>query len=110
MSRLLPMQSRLLLVVLAIPFFRFSEVSLAVGASKFQAVVHSNVLFGTQVIVGGVVSTSVTVWLQVAVLPQESVARQVRVATKVFPQKPTTLVAVPTTLIVTLPHVSLAVG
>src|SRR5437667_311149 len=36
--------------------------------------------------VGGVVSTTCTVWLQSAVLPLGSVARQVRVAVKVLPQ------------------------
>ena len=42
------------------------QVSLAVGASKLQAAMHSTVLAATQLIVGMVVSTTVTVWLQVA--------------------------------------------
>src|SRR6266404_3975849 len=86
------------------------QVSLALGGSKVQALVHSAVLLGTQVRVGGVVSTTVTVWLQSAVLPQASVARQVRVASKVLPQWPARLVTVPRMVMVALPHVSLAVG
>ena len=62
------------------------QVSLAVGASKLQALVHSTVLLATQLMVGGVWSSTVTFWLHSAVLPQASVARHVRVASKVFPQ------------------------
>src|SRR3989454_12816210 len=86
------------------------QVSLAVGASKDQALVHSTVLLGTQVMVGLVVSTTVTFWLQSAVLPQASVARQVRVASKVLPQWPAGLVTVLRMVMVTLPQVSLAGG
>src|SRR6266446_9890177 len=60
--------------------------------------------------VGLVVSTTVTFWLQSAVLPQASVARQVRVASKVLPQWPVMLVTVPRMVIVTLPQVSVALG
>jgi len=56
------------------------QVSLAVGASKVQVLVHSTALSGMQVMVGLVESTSVTFWLQSAVLPQASAARQVRAA------------------------------
>src|SRR5438876_9738509 len=87
-----------------------SQVSLAVGGSKAQVLVHSTVLFGTQVMVGGVVSTTVTFWLQSAVLPQASVARQVRVASKVLPQWPVRLVTVLRMVMVTVPQVSVAVG
>src|SRR5205809_7913765 len=86
------------------------QVSLAVGGSKVQVLAYSTVLLGTQVMVGGVVSTTVTFWLQSAVLPQASVARQVRVASKVLPQWPVVLVTVLTMMRVTLPQVSLAVG
>src|SRR5207249_7803202 len=86
------------------------QVSLAVGGSKDQALVHSTVLLDTHVMVGGVVSTTVTFWLQLAVLPQASVARQVRVVSKVFPQWPVVLVTVLRMVRVTLPQVSLAVG
>src|SRR5688572_9989166 len=86
------------------------QVSLAEGGSKAQGLEHSTVLSGMQRMVGLVVSTSVTFWLQSAVLPQASVARQVRVASKVFPQRPVKLVTVPTTVMVTVPHVSKAAG
>src|SRR3989454_2050027 len=86
------------------------QVSLAVGASKDQVLVHSTVLLGTQVMVGGVWSSTVTVWMHSAVLPQASVARQVRVASKVLPQWPPVLVTVLRMEMVTLPQVSLAVG
>src|SRR4030095_6832401 len=83
---------------------------LAEGGSKFQAAVHSTVLSATQVIVGFVVSRTVTFWLHSAKLPQSSVARQVRVASKVFPQRPVLLVVVLSTVTIALPHVSLAEG
>src|SRR5437762_5516617 len=86
------------------------QVSLAVGASKHQALVHSTVLLATQLMVGGVRSSTVTFWLQSAVLPQASVARHVRVASKVLPQRPAVLVTVLRMVIVALPQVSLAVG
>src|SRR2546425_9363625 len=86
------------------------QVSLAVGGSKDQVLVHSTVLSGTQVMVGVVGSTTVTVWLHSAVLPQASVARHVRVASKVLPQWPTVLVTVLRIVMITLPQVSLAVG
>src|ERR1041385_9228245 len=86
------------------------QVSLAVGGSKVQALVHSTVLLPMQVMVGGVVSTTVTFWLQSAVLPQASVARHVRVASKVLPQCPVKLVTVLRMVMVALPQVSLALG
>ena len=55
------------------------QTSEAEGASKLQAEPHSTVLLVAQVITGGVVSTTVTVWLQVLLLPQQSVACHVRV-------------------------------
>src|SRR5437588_632267 len=61
------------------------QTSVALGASKLHAVPHSMVLDPAQVIVGGVVSTTVTVWLHCALLVQASVACQVRVAVIVFP-------------------------
>src|SRR6059036_3220442 len=86
------------------------QVSVAVGASKDQVLEHSTVLLPTQMMVGLVVSCTVTFWLQSAVLPQASVARQVRVASKVLPQWPVRLVTVLTMVMVALPQVSLAVG
>src|SRR5204863_9583696 len=93
------------MVMVALP-----QVSVAVGASKDQVLVHSTDLSGTQVMVGGVGSSTVTVWLHSAVLPQASVARQVRVAAKVLPQCPAVLVTVLRMAMVTLPQVSVAVG
>src|SRR2546425_3945920 len=86
------------------------QVSLAVGGSKNQVLVQSTVLSGRQVMVGLVVSPTATFWLQSAVLPQASVARHVRVASKVLPQWPVRLVTVLRMVMVTLPQVSLAVG
>src|SRR6266705_7092405 len=65
------------------------QVSLAVGwpvALGAVEPVHSTMASGTSLIVGAVVSTMVMVWLQVAKLPQLSVAFQVRVMTPVLPQ------------------------
>src|SRR6266403_2096277 len=52
--------------------------STALGGSKLQAAPHSTVLLVAQVNTGGVVSTMVTVWLQVALFEQQSVACQIR--------------------------------
>src|ERR1051325_9824279 len=84
------------------------QVSLAVGRSKVQALVHSTVLSATQVIVGLVVSSRVTFWWHSVKLPQSSVARQVRVASKVWPQWPMVFVVVLTMVTATLPQLSLA--
>src|SRR5436190_24234380 len=86
------------------------QVSLKLGASNVQAAVHSTVLSATQVMPGAVVSTTVTFWLQRALLPQASVASHVRVASKVFPQWPAVLVTVLTMALVTSPQVSLRLG
>src|SRR5262245_33155084 len=84
--------------------------SVAVGRSNDQTLVHSTDLLSTQVMVGLVVSTTVTFWLHSAVLPQASVARQVRVASKVFPQWPALFVTVLRMVMVTVPQVSVALG
>src|SRR5437764_8762191 len=86
------------------------QVSLAFVQAALPILVHSTVLLGTQVMVGGVWSSAVTFWLQSAVLPQASVARQVRVASKVLPQRPVRLVTVLRMVMVTLPQVSVAVS
>src|SRR5439155_23310346 len=109
-SKGLPQWPAVLVTVLRMVMVTVPQVSLAVGASKSQVLVHSTVLLGTQVMVGGVWSSTVTVWLQSAVLPQASVARQVRVASKVFPQWPVLFVTELRMVMVTLPQVSLAVG
>src|SRR5215475_3631914 len=86
-------------------------LSVAVGTSKVQAAPSSTVLLVLlQVITGAVVSTTVTFWLQEALLPQASVACHVRVASKVLPQWPAVLVTVLTTVMTALPLLSIAVG
>src|SRR5215471_4106817 len=86
-------------------------LSLAVGASKIQALPCSTVLFVLlQTITGAVVSTTVTFWLHCAKLPQASVACQVRVASNVVPQWLAVFVTVLTTVMVLLPLLSVAVG
>src|SRR6266571_3550497 len=109
-SKVLPQWPAVLVTVLRMVMVTAPQVSLAVGASKSQVLLHSTVLLGTQVMVGLVVSTTVTFWLQSAVLPQASVARHVRVVSKVFPQCPVRLVTVLKMVMVALPQVSLAVG
>jgi hypothetical protein len=71
-----------------------SLVSLTEGREKAQEVPHSTTWLLAQVMAGGVVSTMVTVWLQVIELLHESVALHSRVALKVCPQKPAVLVVV----------------
>src|SRR5256885_1140781 len=73
-----------------------SQSSFAVGASNVQAVTHSTFLGCAQVMLGGVVSTTVTVWLHSAWLPQASFAVQVCVAENVVPHS--AFVTVPTTV------------
>src|SRR5690242_11029638 len=87
-------------------------LSVAVGGSNVQGVPSSTVLFVLpQLIIGGVVSTTVTVWLHWALLLQASIAAQVRVAAKVFPQWPAVFVTVLTIMIVMfVPPLSVAVG
>src|SRR5439155_16574 len=70
------------------------QVSVAVGVLKVQSVPHSTVMLLTQLITGGVRSSTVTVWLHSAVLPQA----------------PVRLVTVPTMVMVTEPQLSVAVG
>src|SRR6267378_568197 len=85
-------------------------LSVAVGASKVQGAPCSTVLLVLlHVMTGAVVSTTVTLWLQELLLPQASVACQVRVASKVLPQWPVTLVTVLRIVIVAVPLLSVAV-
>src|SRR6266851_4272393 len=96
------------MVMVAVPL-----LSVAVGGSKVQALPNCTVLLVllVQSITGAVVSTTVTVWLHVALLLQASVACQVRVASKVLPQWPAVLVTVPSTVMVILvPPMSVTVG
>jgi hypothetical protein len=57
------------------------QASVAVGASKLHAVPHGTVLLLAQCSPGGLVLTTVTVWLHVLLLPQASVNSQVWVMT-----------------------------
>ena len=54
------------------------RLSVAIGGSNVHGVPHWTVLFVAQVSVGGVVSTTVTIWLQKLLLLQQSVASHVR--------------------------------
>src|SRR6267378_2994846 len=101
----------MLVTVLTIVIVLVPPVSVAVGASKVQGMPISIVLLVLpQVIIGAVVSTTVTFWLQEALLPQASVAIHTRVASKVLPQWVAVLVTVLTMVIVLVPPVSVAVG
>src|SRR5437867_6026904 len=109
-SKVLPQWPVVLVTVLRMVMVTVPQVSLAVGASKRQGLAHSTLLLGAQAMLGAVVSTTVTVWLHSLELLHASVARQVRVASKVLPQWPVVLVTVLTMVTVTFPQVSLAVG
>src|SRR6185436_12853809 len=54
------------------------QLSLTVGASNVQFEPHSTVLFVAHVIVGGVLSTTETTCVQVAVIPRQSVRTKAR--------------------------------
>src|ERR1043165_5659591 len=80
-----------------------SQRSMALGGVKAHGTAHSNERFSAQTSWGGVVSLTVTVWLQNAVLPQVSVARQLRVTLNSFGQRGVAaLVTVETTSMRTL--------
>src|SRR5258707_5392954 len=86
-SNVVPQWLAVLVSVLTIVITLLPLLSVAVGASNVQATPCSTVLFVLlQVMTGAVVSTIVTFWLQEALLPQASVAIQVRVASSVVPQ------------------------
>src|SRR5260370_1392555 len=74
------------------------QASTALGRSKLQLLLQGTLLFVAQVMTGGVVSTTVTVWLHVALLEQQSVACQVRV---IASEQAAPLVVVPVTEMVT---------
>jgi hypothetical protein len=67
-----------LVVVLTIEIVASLQVSLAVGASKLHATPHSTILPGTHVIVGGVLSCTLMIWVQLWASPQRGVTVQVR--------------------------------
>ena len=75
-----------------------SQASPTVGA-KFTTLLHSpRVTLPGQAIVGGVVSTTLMVWLQLAWLPQWSVAVQVRVTLKFCGHDPGVLTSLKVTV------------
>src|SRR5580765_4448295 len=97
-----------LVVVLTTVNVFVPQVSFAVSSSNVHSTVHCTILLLAQVITGGVVSTTVTVWLHCDRLPQASVARQVHVAMNAFPH--VEFVTVSSISIRFVPQVSVAVG
>ena len=94
--KLLPQKPTVLVTVLTRVIVTFvpSQMSLATGGVNVHGVPHSTIRLPAQVRFGGVVSTTVMFWLQVEMLVQESIARQVRVAVNPLPQNPTLFVTV----------------
>src|SRR6266403_2258817 len=83
------------------------QVSLALTAPRSGggiAAPEHTVMFEGHVIVGGVMSTRVTLWLQVLLLPRWSMAAHVRVAENVRPHN--ALVTVPRMTIRFVPQAS----
>src|SRR5258707_1038627 len=86
-SNVVPQWLAVLVTVLIIAIKLLPLLSVAVGASNVQATPCSTVLFVLlQVMTGAVVSTTVTFWLQEALLPHAYVALQDRVQSNVVPQ------------------------
>src|SRR3954471_19578042 len=87
-SKVFPQWPAVLVTVLRMMTGTLPLLLVALGVSKVQAVPICTVLLVllAQFITGVVVSMTVTVWLQVALLLQPSIACQRRVASKVFPQ------------------------
>src|SRR5262249_57260977 len=103
-SKVVPQWPAVLVTVPTTVITALPPLSVAVGGSKLQAVPSCTVLLVLlQLMTGAVVSITLTVWLHCAVLPQASVATQVRVASKVVPQWPAVLVTGPTTVMTGLP-------
>src|ERR1035437_2571384 len=100
----------LLVTVLRMPTVRFvpQQMSVAVGGSNIQAEPAVTVLLGTQVMLGGVVSTTVTVCVQVLKLVQQSSAFQIRLIT--HGQVPFVLVLLTVTATLVPQQASEAVG
>src|SRR3989442_13165747 len=94
------------MVIMLVPL-----LSVAVGGSKLQAVPSCTVLLVLlQLMTGAMVAITLTVWLHWALLPQASVACQVRVASKVVFQKPAVSAEVYTLSLHVAPLLSVAVG
>src|SRR6266446_1152360 len=81
------------------------------GSTNTGASGHSMVLSAAQAMVGGVLSSTVIVWLHVAVLPHSSVAVQVRlVAYLILPVGQVPAMGVSMCARVTVPHKSVGTG
>src|SRR5207249_11806967 len=63
-SNVLPQWPVRLVTVLRMVMVALPQVSVGVGVAKGQGLVHSTGLFGTQVMVGGVWSSTVVFWLE----------------------------------------------
>src|SRR5438105_7724301 len=89
-----------------------SARSNATGSSKDQPAPQTTPLTPAQVSNGGKVSATVTFWLHLTRLLQPSIASQVRVAMKVFPQNSFVSATVLTSrMVIASPsHESLAIG
>ena len=86
-SKVGPQWPEVLVTVLTIVTIGVPSMSVADGGSKVQGVPSSTILLVLlQLIVGTVVSTTLTLWLQRLKLPQASVAVKVTVAAPVAPQ------------------------
>ncbi len=83
----------------AIVTFVPSAKSRAAGSSNDQATPHKTALLDAQVMLGGVLSITLMIWVHEARLLQLSVTSQVRATANEFPQKPALLVMVLTTVI-----------
>src|SRR6266404_5381394 len=92
-------------VIVCWQVFVFLQASEATGSSKLQESVADTVRPGAQVNEGAVVSRIVIVWVQLALVPQPSVAVQVRAITSEAPQPVVTASAYVTA---TWPHASCA--
>jgi hypothetical protein len=110
-------QTPLVTVSITVIVTLLQHASKAVGASKLHAVPHSTVLLVAHISTGGLVFSTVTVWLQVALLPQASVISQVWVM--ICGQTPlvtvpvgvmSTLVTTPVAVITLLPQQVAASG
>jgi hypothetical protein len=79
------------------PIVGVKSQSVAVAVPVFAGAVlavHCMVIFGGQVIVGGTLSSTTMIWLHELVLPQSSVAVQVRVMVLSCGQDPATVTSV----------------
>ena len=85
------------------------QASVAVGVTNTGEAGHSIVVGpGKAEMLGGVVSTTLIVWLAVALLPQASVAVQVRVTLRALAQAPAVVTSA--NVSVDVPQASVAVG